>query len=448
MLKSATVQLDRMSSPSSTSAWIAGASDATTALCALCPAMTSDLGEGNRMPRAPRIVIVGGGIGGLAAALALEARGAEVIVAEQSPVHSEIGAGLNLTPNAVKAFRALGLDQAIEDIGWASEFQLIRSWRSGRYISRIRRSDFRQKFGAPNLTVHRADLLELLRNALKTTEIRLGKRCTGVDAGERVAVARFADGGEIEADIVVGADGIHSVVREALFGADAPRFTGCICWRGMAPVDAVPRDINTADGTMWMGPHGHVVHYRVHRGELLNIVAHIDSDAWTEESWTRECDLTEVTAAYERWHRDLTRIYPCSTRWYKWALYDRDPLQRWRKGRATLLGDSAHAMLPYLGQGAGMAVEDGCVLAAMVARHGDDLGAALTAYERTRAPRATMAVLGSRARAKENHLASPWARLKRDVKFKLRERFGANRSDNTAFQVGWLYGYDVAKEAG
>ena len=246
---------------------------------------------------------------------------------------------------------------------------------------------------------------------------------------------------------MVGADGIHSAVRESLFGAEAPRFTGCICWRGMAPVDAVPADINTADGTMWMGPHGHVVHYRVHRGELLNIVAHIDSDAWTEESWTRECDVAEVMSAYARWNSDLTRLYPCSTRWYKWALYDREPLARWSKGRATLLGDSAHAMLPYLGQGAAMAVEDACVLAAMIARNRDDLAEALTAYERMRAPRTTAAVLGSRARAKENHLASPWARLKRDVKFAFRERFGGGRhGDTTAFQVGWLYGYDVGKE--
>ncbi len=399
------------------------------------------------MPRTPRIAIIGGGIGGLSAALALKRRGAEVIVAEQSPVHSEIGAGLNLTPNAVKAFRALGLDREIEDIGWGSEFLMIRSWRSGRYISRIRRGDFRQKFGAPNLTVHRADLLDVLRGALQTTDIRLGKRCIGVDDGDHTAVARFADGSTIEADIVVGADGIHSAVRESLFGAEVPRFTGCICWRGMAPVDAVPADINTADGTMWMGPHGHVVHYRVHRGELLNIVAHIDSDAWTEESWTRECDVAEVMSAYARWNSDLTRLYPCSTRWYKWALYDREPLARWSKGRATLLGDSAHAMLPYLGQGAAMAVEDACVLAAMIARNRDDLAEALTAYERMRAPRTTAAVLGSRARAKENHLASPWARLKRDVKFAFRERFGGGRhGDTTAFQVGWLYGYDVGKE--
>src|SRR5271170_3688076 len=396
------------------------------------------------MPRAPRIAIIGGGIGGLAAALALEWRGAEVVVYEQSTVHSEIGAGINLTPNAVKAYRALGLDHEIEDIGWGSEWLMIRSWKSGRTISQVRRGEFRQKFGAPNLTVHRADLLDVVRGALATTEIRLGMRAVAVEADDRSAVARFADGSTIEADVVIGADGIHSAVRNSLFGADAPRFTGCICWRGMAPVADLPPDINTADGTMWLGPHGHVVHYRVRRGELVNIVAHVDSDAWTEESWTQECDVAEVMTAYAAWNSALTRLYPCSTRWYKWALYDRDPLERWSQGRATLLGDSAHAMLPYLGQGAAMAIEDGCVLAAMIARQPDDLDAALIAYERLRAPRTKGAVLGSRERAKENHLASPWARLKRDVKFALRERFGAR--DNTAFQAGWLYEYDVGRE--
>jgi len=395
------------------------------------------------MPRAPRIAIIGGGIGGLTAALALERHGAEPIVCEQASVLSEVGAGINLTPNAIKAFRALGIEAEVEAIGSGSEFQIIRSWKSGRLISRVRRGDFRKKFGAPNLTLHRVDLLNVLSGALKTTETRLGKRAVAVEQRARAAVARFADGSEIEADIVVGADGIHSAVRNSLFGADAPRFTGCICWRGMAPVDALPRDINTADGTMWMGPHGHVVHYPVHGGKLINIVAHLDSDAWTEESWTHECDVAELTTAYAGWNPALTRLYPCSERWYKWALYDREPLERWSKGRATLLGDSAHAMLPYLAQGAAMAIEDGCVLAAMIARHRDDLDAALSSYEQLRVPRTRLAVLGSRQRARENHLASPWARLKRDVTFALRERFGG---DNTAFQTAWLYDYDVGRE--
>jgi salicylate hydroxylase len=212
----------------------------------------------------------------------------------------------------------------------------------------------------------------------------------------------------------------------------------------MAPVDAVPNDINTQDGTMWMGPHGHVVHYPVRRGELLNIVAHIDSDAWTEESWTRQCDVSEVIEAYAEWNSALTRVFPSSERWYKWALYDRDPLEHWTKGRATLLGDSAHAMLPYLGTGAGMAIEDAVVLGAAVGRESNDLSAALVAYEQLRVPRTKACVLGARARAKENHLASPWARLRRDIGFALRERFGGK--DNTAFQVGWLYGYDVGHE--
>jgi 2-polyprenyl-6-methoxyphenol hydroxylase-like FAD-dependent oxidoreductase len=150
---------------------------------------------------------------------------------------------------------------------------------------------------------------DVLRGALKTADIRLGARCIAVERRDRGAVARLADGGEIAADIVVGADGIHSVVRQSLFGADAPRFTGCICWRGMATA-AVPRDIAIAEGAIWMGPHGYVVHYPVRRGELINIVAHFDSDAWVEESWTRECDLSELTTTYAGWHSDLLRLYP------------------------------------------------------------------------------------------------------------------------------------------
>ena len=189
------------------------------------------------MPRTPKIAIIGGGIGGLAAALALERRGAETIVCEQSGALSEIGAGLNLTPNAVKALRALGLEQEVNAVAAETDFLNIRSWKSGRYISRTKRGDFRQKFGAPNLSVHRADLLEVLAAALKTTQLRFGARCVGVEGGARAPPHALPTARRIEADIVVGADGIHSAVRESLFGADKPRFTGCICWRGMVPAE-------------------------------------------------------------------------------------------------------------------------------------------------------------------------------------------------------------------
>ncbi|HXQ51427.1 MAG TPA: FAD-dependent monooxygenase [Stellaceae bacterium] len=395
------------------------------------------------MARTPRVAIIGGGIGGLSAALALERRGIEVDIFEAAPSLGEIGAGLNLSPNALKVFRALDIEAEANAIGFESDFQIIRSWHSGRIISRTLRKGFKERFGAPHLTVHRADLLNVLSRNLRRSRVHLGARCIEVEPLAHGARARFADGSEIEADAVVGADGLHSVVRNSLFGADAPRFTGCICYRGLVPREEVPADIYTADGTMWMGPHGHVVHYWVRRGELLNIVAHYDSDAWTEESWTRECDRSELMQTYGRWHPSLLRLYECGEHWYKWALYDRDPLPRWSKGNATLLGDSAHAMLPYLGQGACMAIEDGYILAAAVANRPDDMPAALVEYETLRRPRANRAVLGSRMRAKENHLASPWRRLVRDTKFLLRDRFG---TDKTAFQAAWLYAYDVAEE--
>ena len=395
------------------------------------------------MARTPRVAIIGGGIGGLTAALACAQRGIACEIYEQAPALSEIGAGLNLSPNAMKVFRALGIESQMMAIAFEAESQVIRSWRTGRVISYISRKGLAHQFGAPYITVHRADLLDVLARNLKSVPVHLSARCVGVESDDRSARAKFADGSAIEADVIVGADGLHSAVRTSLFGAEAPHFTGCICYRGLVPRDQIPPDLYNKIGTMWMGPHGHVVHYWVRRGELLNIVAHYDSDAWTEESWTRECDRSELRDTYRGWNPALTRLYELGDRWYKWALYDREPLPRWSKGRVTLLGDSAHAMLPYLGQGACMAVEDGYILAAALAHRPDDPAQALLDYEALRRPRTERTVLGSRARAKENHLPSAWARLVRDVKLKLRDRFGA---DKTAFQAAWIYGYDVSQE--
>ena len=231
----------------------------------------------------------------------------------------------------------------------------ITSWARGRDQDVMRRGAFRQQFGAPNLTVHRADLLDVLCGALKTVNLGFGARCVAVEQCDRGAVARLADGSEIEADIVVGADGIHSVVRKSLFGPDAPRFTGCICWRGMAAARALPRDIAVAEGAMWMGPHGHVVHYPVRRGELINIVAHFDSDSWTEESWTRECDVSELTTTYAGWHPDLLRLYT-----YKRALVQMGALRsrsgrtmEQRAGNAAWRFRARYAALSWPGRGHG-----------------------------------------------------------------------------------------------
>ena len=394
---------------------------------------------------APRIAVIGGGLGGAAAALALHRCGFEVAVYEKSAELGEIGAGLNLSPNALKAFRYLGIEDAALKTGCQAEEQVIRSFRSGRVIARPKRSgDVAARYGAPFLTMHRADLLSLLVAPLPDRVFHLGAECTGAETRAGGAVAHFADGTSIEADIVIGADGIHSAVRDSVFGHIEPRFTGCICWRGLVPGEALPDPGFARQMVAWWGPHGHVVHYPVRRaGGLVNFVAHYDSDGWTGESWTHECDRSELLETYARWNPALLGLIEASDKYYKWALYDRDPLDRWTRGRVTLLGDSAHPMLPYLGQGACMAVEDGCILARAVSWASGDPDAALAEYQRVRMPRTTRAQLGSRFRARQNHLASPVARLYRDMKMAWRSMVGA---DSSAGQAAEFFDYDVARD--
>lgn len=394
------------------------------------------------MPGQPRIAIIGGGIGGLTAAVALRQRGIDAQVFEQSATISEIGAGVALTPNAMKAYRALALEEKITAIGYEADYQVVRNWSNGNVISRVpRKGAYSKEFGAPYLTMHRADLIDVLHKQLPDSAIHLNARCVGVETNERSARARLADGREIEADVIVGADGIHSVVRASLFGKQAPRFTGCACWRGLVPFDAFPPGVVSADGTMYMGPNSHIIYYLVRRGELVNFVAHIESDAFTGESWTQECDRSEVIKTYAGWHEPLLQLLASAERYYKWALYDREPLSHWSKGRATLLGDSAHAMLPYIGQGACMAIEDGYTLAAVIAQMPDNIGEALKVYERMRQPRARRAVLEARARGEQMHRTSPWGQIKRNIKMALHQRLGG---DKTGIQLGGFYNYDVA----
>ena len=394
------------------------------------------------MPRTPKVAIVGAGIGGLTAAIAMRRRDIEVEVYEQSPQIAEIGAGVSLSPNAIKAFRALGLDRQIAAIGFESDNQLVRAWNTGDILSKVfRKGVYQKEFGAPYLSAHRADLVEVLRQQLPDNAMHLGARCTEVETGDNGARARFADGAEIEADLIVGADGIRSVVRQSLFGRDVPRFTGSVCWRGLVPLDAFPHGLISTDLTLYMGPRSHVIHFMVRGGTLVNFVAHVETDAWTQESWTQECERSEVMETFAGWHDPLLRLLGSSERYYKWALYDRDPLKSWSKGRVTLLGDAAHAMLPHIGQGACMAIEDGYALADLLAQCPDNLTEALRQYERLRLPRTRRAVLEARARGKEMHLTSKWAQVKRNIRMALQHRLGG---DKTGLKLNEFYEYDVA----
>jgi salicylate hydroxylase len=394
------------------------------------------------MARTLRVAVIGGGIGGLAAARALLMRGIEVMIYEQAPRLSEFGGGVVLTPNALVALRALGLETRVLAEAFESRCQTVRSWRSGRVILRNSFSSYRTSFGATSCSIHRGDMQKLLSEFVPEKSLRLAARCVDVIPGPRAAVARFADGSEIEADVVVGADGIHSAVRTSLFGPESPHFTGFMCWRGLVDPARLPRGLVAPEQTAWWGPHGHVVHYYVRRGELLNWVAHIETDSWTEESWSTEGDMVELMATYRHWNKQLRQIFEATERCYKWALYDRDPLASWGRDRVTLLGDSAHPMLPYLAQGAGQSIEDGCVLAALLERSAEDPNAALAHYQAMRLPRTRRVQLGARERGRLNHLSSPWARLWRDAGIAMRRWRG---SDKALQDIAWLYGFDATR---
>ncbi|HXW88464.1 MAG TPA: FAD-dependent monooxygenase [Streptosporangiaceae bacterium] len=391
------------------------------------------------MDRTLRIAVIGGGIGGLTAARALLRRGFEVHVYESSPELREIGAGVALGPNAMKALRSLELEAPVRSVGYQAPFQLLRTWK-GRMISKTDATLAAQRFGANGCTIHRADLLDVLARSVPADVVTLSARCEAVTASDSAAAARFTDGTEIEADVIVGADGIHSAVRASLFGPDAPQFTGKICYRSVIPVADLPASSIEPYEGLWLGPHGTLVIYGVRRGELINVVAHYEDATYQHESWIAECDRAEILERYRRWHPSLREIFAVGDVWYKWALYDRDPIPAWTRGRATILGDAAHPMLPYLGQGAGQAIEDGCVLAAALDNLSDDPVGALQLYERSRRPRASRVVLTARSRGDDNHLVSPIAALRRDLAIAVRKRLGA---DVTGRGEGWIAEYDA-----
>lgn len=394
--------------------------------------------------RSTRIGIVGAGIGGLSTGIALTQRGFDVRILERAPELTEVGAGIVMGPNAMKVLRALGLEPAILKVAFEPDRHLLHDWRSGRVLHDTpMRGTFDKRFGAGYLQVHRADLLNALKQVFPASRLSLGRSVKNVQSSAKSVGVFFEDGSSEEFSAVIGADGINSVVRESLFGALKPRFTGNVCWRGTVPVDRIP-GLFTDDIHVWLGPNGHVVNYLIRRGKVMNFVAIAKADDWRSEAWAVEADKSELIDRYRDWNPALLTLFNSADRCYKWAMFDRDPLPCWTQGRVTILGDAAHPMLPYLAQGGAMALEDGYTLAALLHRlEGRPLEEALKEFERIRLPRTSRVQLGARARSKENHVASPWARFARDAKYAWRRFI---RPQETSYQVEWIYSYDVAAE--
>jgi salicylate hydroxylase len=387
----------------------------------------------------PSIAVIGAGIGGLTAAVALRQAGFEVDVYEQAPELTEVGGGINLGPNAARVLYRLGLGDALDREAVRPLSTHQRRWQDGRTLQRAPLNPrCEELYGAPHLTVHRADLLSIIASGFPAERIHLGHRLVGVaDKRDRVE-AWFENGARSTAAVVVGADGIHSAVRAALLGEEAPRFAGCVAYRGLVPSERLA-DLGLEIGSQsWVGPGAHLVHYFVSRGRLLNFVGWTEHDTWNREDWTDRATVARALAAFEGWHPQVRRIIAAAETCFVWALFDRDPLPRWSVGRITLLGDACHPMYPFMAQGAAQAIEDGAVLAACLAGAGiEDPVTTLRCYEALRRPRVTRLQEMSRANKTRFHLPDGPEQEARDAEW-------ARAADRSPEALRWLYGFDAS----
>ena len=355
-----------------------------------------------------KILIVGAGIGGLVSALCLNKKGYEVEIYEQSEVLSELGAGVQLSPNATRVLDYLELtDDLKPHVFEPRSFQFL-NYKTEKIISkRDLGSKIQDDFGFPNFDVHRADLQKVLLNKVEEKGIKIYSNMKVIDVGNEENKAYIKINEEkIKADIVIGADGIHSVVREKLFEKKESSFTGNVAWRMLIPVDLLPRDLILPDTTVWLGPKKHFVSYHVSGGKNLNCVCLVEQEGWKNESWSERGNIEDLREVYNGWNQTIETLLKIANpnTLYRWALHDRPPMKQWSKGRIILLGDAAHPMLPFLAQGAAMAIEDGAVLADCISSY-EDNGKSLKYFEQIRKPRTSFVQLAARRNAKILHLS-------------------------------------------
>lgn len=354
-------------------------------------------------------IVVGAGIGGLTAALGLARAGRDVLVLEQAERLGEVGAGIQLSPNASRVLYSLGLREQLEAVAFVPQAIEARS-SGGRLVMREELGAHAvSRYGFPYLHLHRADLHAVLAEAAAADpriELRLGARCDGVSADSISASAVLAGSGErLETELLIGADGIHSTVREALLGSARPRFTGNVAWRALIPAAELSGFKPPPVAGIWMGAGAHVVMYYLRRGELVNVVAVVEQAGWEVESWSERGNPDELRAAFTGWNATVTSTLAAvkPEACYRWALLDRPPLPSWSGGRLVLLGDACHPTLPFLAQGAAMAIEDAASLARCLSTDASS-AEALRRYEALRKPRTSKIQRVSRLNARIFHM--------------------------------------------
>jgi salicylate hydroxylase len=380
--------------------------------------------------------IVGGGLAGLAAAHALKAFGMKAEIFEAASALGEIGAAVNTSPQAVKALQAIGVGEKIAAVAHLSRGIYTRNMQTGEFLEFNDRYKAAERYGAPYYTFHRADLLEALASGLDQSAIHLGHRLTGLEERSDRIVLAFANGAQVKAEFVIGADGVRSLIRQALYGDDNPTYTGQMVWRALLNGSDVPPEVLEPTGhTQWVGPSCHFIAYYIRGGKLVNIVTQQDTDKWVEEGWSTRGDPDEMRSSFPNPEPRLKKLLGLVTECSKWGLFTRPLTQNWGRGRIQLIGDAAHAMLPNAGQGACQAFEDAYILARWLDACRDPVEA-FANFRRIRIPRVHGVQRLSLSNAQFKHMRDSAAQ---------KEAINSGKG-SVHGSSDWVWGYDPLSE--
>jgi salicylate hydroxylase len=393
-----------------------------------------------------KIVIAGAGIGGLCAALALAKRGFEVAVYEQSLQLGEVGAGLQLSPNALHVLQALGIADPVKARAFSPESAVMRHYQTGKTYFTVPLGDAAtQKYAADYLHIHRADLHAVLHSECikSNVDIHLGQAIRSYEQTPQILAVQFDSGESLDVDVLIGSDGIKSKVQACMLGQTPAEFTGQVAWRGTVAANKFPKGLIKPNANLWVGPGKHFVSYYLRGGDLVNFVAVQERTDWQKESWNEPGDISELQEAFSGWHPEITELLAATESCFLWALFDRQPLNQWTDRNVALLGDACHPMLPFLAQGAAMAIEDSYALAYCLASD-NNTQTALQTYQNIRLPRTRNIQLNARKNAALYHMSSPIEKAKLAVlsglsSIGLSDSVAANKLDT-------IYAYNIVEQ--